>query len=101
VLEASRGDEALIVWKTYPGVIDLVLTDVVVPGMNGPAIVSAIHQAGDEPPRALFMTGYSEHPALREEYMGEAVRVIQKPFSPSELVQRVREALDRPVMSHA
>ena len=48
VLEASRGDEALTAWKSYPGVIDLVLSDVVVPGMNGPAIVDAIQRVASE-----------------------------------------------------
>ena len=95
ILEAANGDEALAICAAHQGAIDLVLSDVVLPGLSGPEIVRRI-QNGTSGPRALFMSGYTEHPALREHRQQVAVNFIQKPFERVSLARKVREVLDAP-----
>ena len=63
VLEAANGTDAITLSKEYRGIIDLVLTDVMMPGMRGDAVVKAIRQ--DRPEiQAIFISGFAEEPAL-------------------------------------
>ncbi len=89
VLEASGGEDALRHLASWRGAIDLVLTDVVMPGMSGPELGS---RARDLRPdlSVAYMTGYSEarsgHPALDSE-------PLRKPFPTQALLEHVRDAL--------
>jgi two-component system cell cycle sensor histidine kinase/response regulator CckA len=71
--------------------VDLVLTDVIMPGMNGPALVKAVqrHRPGI---KTLFMSGYTSDEAMLEGALGAAA-MLEKPFSPGDLVDRVTQAL--------
>jgi PAS domain S-box-containing protein len=90
VLDAPAGDAALEVLRSHGGRIDLLLTDVVMPGMSGPDLARV---ATVERPslRVLFTSGYTNEP---DEVLGEAAAFIGKPFSPQALVAKVREVLD-------
>ena len=93
VFEAADGQEAMAVHGQHSGGIDLIVTDVVVPGLSGPDLVSLIRHR-DPKPRALFMSGYTEHAALRDRRLGTGLGFVQKPFAPAAIVRKVREVLD-------
>ncbi len=72
--------------------IDLLLTDVIMPGMNGPELARKVRASRPEL-IALFMTGYAESEALRLATFGTSLKHIQKPFTISGLLARVADAL--------
>ncbi len=89
VLEAADANQALEVARAHAGTIDLLLTDMGLPGMPGTVLAEEFR--GIRPnARILFMTGYSEPPA---EGSTREVAVIQKPFTPDALAKKVAEVL--------
>jgi CheY-like chemotaxis protein len=96
VLEAADAQSALALCDQHPGPIDLMLTDVVMPRMSGWQLARAL--AGRRPAtKVLFMSGYPRSQILRNPTAGADFELLSKPFSPSSLAGRVREALDRPL----
>ncbi|MFN3652379.1 MAG: response regulator [Armatimonadota bacterium] len=95
VLEAASGDEALRTASGYPGKIDLLLTDVVMPGMSGREVAERL--AAERPElRVAFMSGYTDDVVVRHGVaVGRAV-LIQKPFTPRQLAEKLRAVLDTP-----
>ncbi|HEU4649734.1 MAG TPA: ATP-binding protein, partial [Gemmatimonadales bacterium] len=94
VLEAANGREALQIARTYPGPIDLVLTDVVMPEMGGLELVDALSEVRPEI-GVIVMSGYMEPERLRSSVRDAGVPFLPKPFAPNDLGRRVREVLDR------
>jgi CheY-like chemotaxis protein len=94
VLEASDGAEAVRVADAYDATIDLVVTDVVMPGMSGPEVVDVLRRSR---PRAkvLFISGYTEDHIVKIEAIDRAA-LLRKPFRASTFARTVREVLDRP-----
>ena len=93
VLVAANAGEALILSEKHPGAIDLMLSDVVMPGINGPTLAKRLAPLRPQM-KVLFMSGYPDE-AFRE-FMGQAAfELIDKPFSTGALTQRVRAVLDR------
>ncbi|HWO88613.1 MAG TPA: PAS domain S-box protein [Gemmatimonadales bacterium] len=96
VIEAPSGDAALQVAANHPDErIHLLLTDLVMPGMGGPALAERL-TARDPELRVLFMSGYTETGIVRQGVLDPTVAFLQKPFTLSELLLRVRSALDEP-----
>lgn len=93
VLHASRGEEAIALVQGHPGRIDLVLSDVVMPGMAGPAAVARIRAMRPEI-RRLYMSGYTEEAATTRGALDAEAPLLGKPFSGDELIQGVADALD-------
>ena len=94
VLVASGRDEAVRVASTHDGRIDLVLTDLVMPGPNGLAVVDELRgQTLDL--KAMYMSGYTDHAVFSTGEVPAGVSFIQKPFSARELARRVRDLLDQ------
>ena len=94
VLEARNGLEALAILDQPGHGIQLLLTDVVMPDMGGvelSARVSAYHPEV----RIVYMSGYTEGDKLQPDVRSSQHPFLQKPFSPENLVVRIREALDR------
>jgi CheY-like chemotaxis protein len=94
VLEAATGAEAIRVAERWEAAIELLLTDVMMPGMRGPEVasaVSALHPSIE----VLFMSGYTDGTSLPAEVATGPVAFLAKPFKPSELSDRVRGILDR------
>ncbi len=89
VLEAGEGLEAVRVCGRHPGPIHLVLTDVVMPLMNGVELAKALAPLRPEA-RIVFMSGYLD----RGEVPGDPGCFLQKPFTPDSLAGKVREVLD-------
>jgi signal transduction histidine kinase len=93
VLEAADGREGTRLADEYPGPIDLLLTDVVMPALGGPVLAASFERGRPGAP-VLFMSGYTHDAITRYGATGPADRLLQKPFSPDRLLQRVRETLD-------
>jgi CheY-like chemotaxis protein len=92
VLEAASGEEALRLAEAVQGGCQLVLTDVVMPGMSGKTLVEELRARWPEI-KVLFMSGYPNDVILRHGVMDDAVNYLEKPFTPSELAARVREVM--------
>ncbi|RLE28822.1 MAG: hybrid sensor histidine kinase/response regulator [Acidobacteria bacterium] len=93
VLNAVDGLDALGVWELNDGPIDLVLTDVVMPNMGGVELVQELKEGGFVP-KILFMSGYTNLAPDRLERLDEKVVLIEKPFSPNQLIERIREIMN-------
>jgi two-component system, cell cycle sensor histidine kinase and response regulator CckA len=92
VLVASSGEEALAVLDRYGGPIDLLVTDVVMPGMTGRELATSINRRRPGL-KALFLSGYTPDEVLRQGVRAEEAHFLQKPFTPSSLLSKVREIL--------
>ncbi len=98
VLAAPDGPSALALARAYHGTIDLLLTDVVMPGMNGRELAELL--LAERPgTRVLFASGYTDDAVLLHGVRTDELSFIQKPFTPTVLMQRVRKVLDVPVRS--
>jgi len=93
VIEAANGREALRIAATYQGPIDLLLTDIVMPGLGGKAVADSLRQRWPDIP-VIFMSGHPAHIAPEELRGAASMFYVQKPFTPHEIAQRVREVLD-------
>ena len=93
VLESTSPHEAIEIAKTHPGEIHLLLTDVVMPELNGAQVAEAVAQLRPST-RILFMSGYAEDRMLRHGLASRACSLLEKPFTSSSLVRKVREVLD-------
>ena len=93
VLEARHGAEALQVWQEHGATINLIVTDVVMPVMNGPEFV---RRARSTHPRikVLYISGYTEHGFSALDLLHPNDGFLQKPFVPTALARKVREVLD-------
>ncbi len=96
VLEAGEGNEALSLQQGHPGAIDLLLTDVVMPGMTVKDLTERF-QARRPATKVLFMSGYTEDMIVHHGVLKPGVAFIPKPVTPQALVTKVRETLDHPV----
>src|SRR6266851_1114968 len=92
VLEAGGAAEALSLAAGHAGPIHLVITDVAMPGLRGPEIAARLAELRPEA-RILFMSGGPGEAAGRRGALPAGARLLQKPFTAAELLQRVREAL--------
>jgi len=91
VLEAADGAAAIQVCNSHPGPIHLLLTDLVMPGINGRELAYRICAMRPEA-KVLYMSGYTENALAHNRLLGEGT-VLQKPFSLSTLSSKVREKL--------
>lgn len=94
VLEAVGGPEALQIAQQWEGPIELLITDVVMPGMRGPEVATAV-KALRPSIKVLFTSAYSHGTILPDGVEGEPATLLQKPFKPSELIAQVRSLLDQ------
>ncbi|MDQ3136286.1 MAG: PAS domain S-box protein, partial [Gemmatimonadota bacterium] len=92
VLEAENGNEALEVVSRHGERPKLVLTDVIMPGLNGPELSERLSRTQPGLP-VLFMSGYTGDDVLARKLLPETAAFIQKPFAPEDLVARVRSML--------
>jgi two-component system cell cycle sensor histidine kinase/response regulator CckA len=92
VLDASSGEAGLEVVRNHEGAIDLLITDVVMPNMDGPTLVRAARQLRPDM-RIIFMSGYAEDAFRRNEEKAEDLHFLPKPFGLKQLVAKVREVL--------
>jgi len=93
VLDARDPAHALHLAATYTGRIDLLVTDVVMPQMNGRELASQLssHRPGT---KVLYVSGYTDDAILRHGVLDADVAFLQKPFTPDALARKVRDVLD-------
>jgi two-component system, cell cycle sensor histidine kinase and response regulator CckA len=91
VLSAAGGEEAIALSNSFAGTIHLLLTDVVMPGMNGHVLAKKL--SAERGLRVLFMSGYTENAIAHRGVLDAGVDYIQKPFTPESLAEKVREVL--------
>jgi len=92
VLEASGGEEALEIVRSDDAKIDLIITDVVMPNMDGPTMVRHVKQL--KPNLAvIFMSGYAEEAFRRNDQNSEDIHFLPKPFGLKQLAAKVKEVL--------
>jgi CheY-like chemotaxis protein len=94
VLSAGGGAEALDKSRSYRGEIDLILTDVVMPWMNGPEVVDELVAERPEI-RVLYMSAFADRMLLRSGILPPDSAFITKPFSPASLYRAVNDILAR------
>jgi two-component system cell cycle sensor histidine kinase/response regulator CckA len=94
VFEASNGDDAEKLFELHASSIDLVVTDVIMPGCGGPELLSRL-QVRAPALKVLFMSGHSEQSDVHKPRIDRGLPFVQKPFTVAEFVQQVRQALDR------
>ncbi len=93
VLQAPDGPSAIALNREYPSPIDLVLCDVIMPGLSGPDVVKQVRL--DRPGlRVLYVTGYAENEILDYGGTEYAARILLKPYTPDSLFRAVRQMLD-------
>jgi signal transduction histidine kinase/CheY-like chemotaxis protein len=91
VLEAANGDEAFAIGMRHSGKIDLLLTDVVMPGMKGPELVAKL-RARRPAITVLYMSGY-DNELVDKKHLESGASFLQKPFSPKMLLKRIHTLL--------
>jgi two-component system cell cycle sensor histidine kinase/response regulator CckA len=94
VLEAANGDDAEKVFSEHGDSIDLLVTDVIMPGCGGPELLSRL-RVRKPTLRVLFMSGYTEQSSAHKLHVGDGLPFLQKPFTAAEFVRQVRETLER------
>jgi YesN/AraC family two-component response regulator len=90
VLEAGDGEEALALAGQYKKPIHLLLTDMIMPGMNGPAVAEKLASVHPEA-KVLFMSGYTGF--VSRGLVDPHAVLVSKPFTREELLRKIREAL--------
>ena len=93
VLAAENGQDALEFCKHHKGTIDLLLTDVVMPGISAAELV---RQCAAENPamRVVYMSGYTDETVVRRGILEKNVEFLQKPFAPDDLTRKVGTTLE-------
>jgi CheY-like chemotaxis protein len=92
VLVAMDGPSAIEMVEHGQQHVDLLLTDVIMPGLNGQDVAERVRALRPDI-RVLFMSGYNEEAVLRDGVLAAGAAFLEKPFSPSELLNRVRRIL--------
>jgi CheY-like chemotaxis protein len=94
VLQATDGNDALRVIEREGRLIDLMITDVIMPGMGGRELAD-IATRRDPRLKVLYTSGYTDDAVMRQGIQHANVAFLQKPYALSELLAKVREVLDR------
>ena len=93
VITAASGAQAIELVAAHAGPIDLVLSDVIMPKMQGPTVVSEVRQLRPGI-RVLFMSGHAQPVLEAEAVLGAEFQLVEKPFDQAMLLAKVREVLD-------
>ena len=93
VLVAANGGEALLLAERHDGPVDLILTDVVMPGMNGRELAARL--AAIRPRmKVLYTSGYTDDAIVQHGVLDPEMRFISKPYKIEELARKIRDVLD-------
>jgi len=93
VIDAPTPADALILSRKHTGPLHLLLTDVIMPGMDGPALAKQVQ--GERPDiKVLFMSGYATNFIMHDGVVDPGTNFLEKPFHPRTLLNKVREVLD-------
>ena len=92
VLEAGSAEEAILVCEQHRGSITLLLTDVIMTGMNGSQLADRLTTPHPEM-KVLYMSGYTDGSILRHGVLKKGTHLIEKPFQAEMLNKKLREIL--------
>jgi two-component system, cell cycle sensor histidine kinase and response regulator CckA len=93
VIDARGGADALLASEAYPGPIDLLVSDVVMPEMSGPELAKRLMTSRPDM-KVLCMSGYTDDSIVRHGVLEASMEFLQKPITPPALMLRVRQLLD-------
>lgn len=93
VLKANCGEEALEIYESNTEPVDLLLTDVVMPGMNGKELSDRIHQLTPDL-KTIFLSGYTEDAIVHHGVLEEGITFVQKPVSSKDLLTKIKKLLE-------
>ena len=97
VLEASSGDEALTLWKQKKDTVDLVLTDMVMPGsLSGPQVAQMM-RADNPTLQVIYSSGYSMDSMVDTTGDSDPKSYLPKPYVPSTLIKAIKSRLETPI----
>ena len=96
VIECAQPAEARAIWRSSAGEIDVVVSDVILPGVTGPRLVAEL--LASHPVRVLFISGYLDD-ALKDPLL-ERAAFLPKPFSPRDLETKLAAVLAAPPLAH-
>lgn len=94
VLEADGGEEAMWVLEDHDFKVDLIISDVVMPEMDGPTLLKAIREKGHKF-KVIFVSGYAEESVRRDIEDDQSVDFLPKPYSLDQINSKVKEVLSR------
>ena len=97
VLEAAKGERAMLISTEHQGPIHLLLSDVVMPEMSGPELATRLVSKRPAT-KVLYMSGYTEDAVVRGGVLDRGLAFIQKPFTPAALARKVHEVRGSPVL---
>jgi CheY-like chemotaxis protein len=93
ILEAASGQQAMEIARQHAGQIHLLLTDVIMPGMNGRELAEAV-AASRAGIKLLYMSGYTDELVTQQGILNPGLQLLEKPFTRESLLSRVRAVLD-------
>jgi CheY-like chemotaxis protein len=100
VLDAQNGEEALAVCERHTDPIHLIVTDVIMPGMNGRSLFDRL-VSRTQAPKVLYMSGYTDEAIVHHGVLNPNTPFLPKPFTSDTLARKVREVLDSSVQEKA
>ena len=93
MLDAGNGWEAMLLLEHYDKPVDLLLTDVVMPGISGRDLAERI-AVGRPGMKVLFSSGYTDDAMVRQGVLEKSANFLAKPYTGAQILGKVREALD-------
>ena len=97
-MTATDGLGAVSISNAFTNHIDLLLTDVVMPGLNGRELAETLQYARPTM-KVIYMSGYTKDIVSRNMANATDIRLLDKPFTPDELIKLVRQTLDAPLLT--
>jgi response regulator RpfG family c-di-GMP phosphodiesterase len=93
ILAAHNAAEAMLISRNYPGMIHLMVTDVIMPGMSGAQLATELFVTRPRM-KVLYVSGYTDDTIVRHGVLEPGLAFLQKPFSPKTLARKVSEILN-------